>query len=287
MKLGMVFPQTEAAGDSDRARRFVTAAEEMGYDYLLLYDHPVGGVHEGREPKLQGPYTEKDSFHDPFVFFAFAAGLTTKLEFASGVLILPQRQTALVAQQAADVDLLSKERFRLGVGVGWNWVEYEALGQDFRTRGRRIDEQIGLLRKLWAEPLVSFEGEFDRIDRAGINPRPKRQIPIFVGGFIEAAFVRGAKLGDGYIFAGRQEAVMESLARVRHHLREFGRDEASFGLEWSIHDRPLEAAADSVKAWREAGGTHACVPSMRMGFGDDIEAHIGFYEELKRRVDAG
>jgi probable F420-dependent oxidoreductase len=287
MKLGMVFPQTEVAGDPDRARRFVTGAEELGYDYVLLYDHPVGGVHEGREPKLAGPYTEQDSFHDPFVFFAFAAGLTTKLEFATGVLILPQRQTALVAQQAANVDLFSKERLRLGVGVGWNWVEYEALGQDFKTRGRRIDEQIPLLRRYWSEPNFSFEGQFDRIDRAGINPLPKRQIPIYVGGFIEAAFVRGARFGDGYIFAGRTEAVFEHKARVQHHLREFGRSEADFGYEWSIHDRPLESAADAVKAWRDGGGTHACVPSMRMGFGQDIEAHVDFYAKLKRRIDAG
>jgi probable F420-dependent oxidoreductase len=287
MKFGVVYPQTEAAGDPDDIRRFVRAAEDLGYDYLLVYDHVIKATHEGRTPKLAGPYTEHDSFHDPFTFFAFAAGLSPTLELVTGVLIAPQRQTALVARQAASLDLLSKERLRLGVGVGWNYVEYDALGQDFHTRGRRLDEQIGLLRQLWSTPLVSFEGRFDRVDRAGILPRPKRAIPIFVGGFVEAAFVRGATLGDGFIFAGRRDDTRAALGRVRHHLRENGRSEAGFGFELSIHDKPLEAAADTVRAWREAGGTHACVPSMNQGFGRDIGAHIDFYADLKRRIDAG
>jgi probable F420-dependent oxidoreductase len=287
MKIGMVYPQTEAAGDPDDVRRFVRAAEDLGYDYVLLYDHVIKASHEGREPKLTGPYTEHDGFHDPFVFFAFAAGLSDKLEFVTGVLIAPQRQTALIAQQAASLDLLSKERFRMGVGVGWNYVEYDALGQDFHTRGQRLDEQIGLLRQLWSTPIVTFEGRFDRIDRAGIHPRPKRQIPIFVGGFVEAAFVRGARLGDGFIFAGRHEDTLAAMARVRHHLREGGRAATGFGFELSIHDKGLVAAADAVKAWREAGGTHACVPSMRQGFGRDIAAHIDFYARLADLIKAG
>lgn len=147
MKLGVAYPTTEAAGNPDSIRRFIRAAEELGFEFINHPDHVVKATHEGRTPKLNGPYTEHDSFDDPFVFFGFAAALSDKLEFVTGVLVLPQRQTALVAQQAADVDLLSKERFRLGVGIGWNYVEFDALGQDFRTRVQRLEEQIGFLRQ--------------------------------------------------------------------------------------------------------------------------------------------
>ena len=149
MKIGAVYPQTELRGDPDAVRRIGLAAESLGYDYLLAYDHVVGAVHADREPALTGPYTEHDPFHDPFVMFAYLAGITDRLEFATGVLILPQRQTVLVAKQSADLDLLSGGRLRLGVGVGWNYVEYNALGQSFARRGQRADEQIGILRSLW------------------------------------------------------------------------------------------------------------------------------------------
>ena len=195
MKIGVSYPTTEVAGDPDAIRQFVRAAEELGYTHIMAYDHVVKASHEGREPKLTGPYTEKHSFHDPFVLFGFAAALTHTLDFVTGVLVLPQRQTALVAQQAADVDLLSRERLRLGVGIGWNYVEYQALGQEFRTRAKRIEEQIGLLRRLWTTPVITFEGRFDRIDRAGINPRPRRQIPVWLGGYTEPAYERGARSG--------------------------------------------------------------------------------------------
>src|SRR4051812_4336717 len=143
----------------------------------MAYDHVLGAVHADRSPALPGPYTERDPFHDPFVMFAYLAGITEGIGFATGILILPQRQTALVARQAADVDLLSGGRLRLGVGVGWSHVEYEALGQDFRTRGARQEEQIGLLRRLFTEPVVDFTGRFDRADRAALMPKPKRPLP--------------------------------------------------------------------------------------------------------------
>ena len=161
MQIGVVYPQIELGGDPDAVRRIGLATEELGYDYLLAYDHVVGATHD-REPKLWGPYTDQDPFHDPFVMFAYLAGITERIEFVTGILILPQRQTVLAAQQAADLDLLSGERLRLGVGVGWNYVEYDTLGQDFDVRGPRLDEQIGFLRSLWSEPLVSFEGQFSR-----------------------------------------------------------------------------------------------------------------------------
>jgi probable F420-dependent oxidoreductase len=254
----------------------------------MAYDHVVKAVHEGREPKLNGPYTEKDSFHDPFVLFGFAAALPGKLEFVTGVLVLPQRHTALVAQQAADVDLFSRERLRLGVGIGWNYVEYDALGQDFDTRGKRIEEQVGFLRSLWTTPVVSFQGRFDKIDRAGINPRPRRKIPIWLAGFTEPAYVRGARIGDGFIFAAEGAASLEALARVRHHLAEFGKQEADFGSELlALFARDAQQAADHIRMFRDAGGTHGCVPSMDKGLGNDIDAHIDYLAKVKRLIDAG
>ena len=166
MKIGAVYPQTELRGDPEAVRRIGLAVESLGYDHLLAYDHVVGAVHADREPKLWGPYTEHDPFHDPFVMFAYLAGITERIEFATGAPILPQRQTVLVAKQAADLELLSGGRLRLGVGVGWNYVEYDAVGQDFHTRGRRADEQIGYLRQLWNNEVSSFDGEFDTLERA-------------------------------------------------------------------------------------------------------------------------
>jgi probable F420-dependent oxidoreductase len=288
MKLGVSYPVTEVAGDPDAIRRFVSATEALGYTHLMAYDHVVKVPHDGREPRLAGPYTEKHSFHDPFVLFGFAAAVTGTMEFVTGVLVLPQRQTALVAQQAADVDLLSRERLRLGIGIGWNYVEYQALGQDFHTRGKRMEEQIGLLRALWSTPVVSFEGRFDRIDRGGINPRPRRQIPLWLGGNSEPAYARGARLGDGFIFAAPGAGAVEAWGRVRQHLAEAGRSEADYGRELlAIFARDPQEAADHLKVWRDAGGTHGCVPSMEKGLGADIEAHIDYVAEVKRLLDAG
>lgn len=288
MKIGVAYPTTEVAGDPDAVRKFVKAAEALGYNHLMAYDHVLKAPHEGREPRLAGPYTEKHSFHDPFVLFGFAAALTDALEFVTGVLVLPQRQTALVAQQAADVDLLSRERLRLGVGIGWNYVEYDALGQDFRTRGKRVDEQIGLLRQLWANPVVSFQGRFDRIDRAGINPRPRRQIPLWLGGHSEPGFERGARLGDGFIFAADGVGAIAAWERVKHHLGACGRSDAGYGRELlALFARNPSQAAEHLKMWRDAGGTHGCAPSMEKGLGANIDAHIEYIAEVKRLLDAG
>ncbi len=177
MQIGIVYPQTELGGDPDAVRRIGTAVEALGFDHLLAYDHLLGAVHADRTPPLTGPYTEHDPFHDPFVMFAHLAAITERIGFATGVLMLPQRQTVLVARQAADVDLLSGGRLRLGVGVGWNHVEYEALGQNFRTRGAREEEQIELLRRLFSEPVVDFSGRFDRVERAALLPKPARLDP--------------------------------------------------------------------------------------------------------------
>lgn len=284
MKFGVVYPQTELGGDPEAVRKIGLATESLGFDYLLAYDHVLGAVHEHREPKLWGPYTERDPFHDPFVMFAYLAGITERIEFASGVIILPQRQTVLVAKQAADLDLLSNERFRLGVGVGWNYVEYDALGQDFSTRGRRADEQIEYLRTLWSDDIVEWTGEFDSIDRATLLPKPSRRIPIWIGGFSPAAFRRGAELGDGFIYTGDEKRVFDARADLMRIADSNGRDMTGFGHEWvGVRSGQPGAAADAAERWRELGGTHFASVSMGQGL-DSIEAHLDYFGQIAERL---
>ena len=284
MKIGAVYPQIELAGDPDAVRRYALATEALGYDHLLAYDHVLGASHD-REPKLWGPYTDRDPFHDPFIMFAYLAGITRKLEFTTGVIILPQRQTALVAKQVADLDLLSGERLRFGIGVGWNYAEFDALGQDFATRGARADEQMALLRRYWTEDLVSFSGSHDRVDRCNIRPLPRRQVPIWVGGFQEPAFRRGGRLGDGFIFAGSEP--LAHLARVKHHLHEAGRPLAGFGLDFITKaSRNLNEPLTAARQWRDAGGTHVSICTMGMGLAS-VEAHIDFIAQVKVGLASG
>lgn len=278
MKIGVIYPQTELQGEPEAVRRIGLAAEELGYQHLLAYDHVLGATHD-REPKLNGPYTDKQPFHDPFVMFAYLAAITQRIELVTGVLILPQRQTALVARQAADLDLLSHERLRLGVGIGWNYVEYDSLGQDFATRGKRVGEQVGLLRELWAKPLVTFQGEFDRIDRAAINPRPRRGIPIWMGGFADVALRRAAKLADGFIFADGAANAFEQLSTLREYLEAEGRSDG-FGLQCNmLQARSPQAVVDTASRWLEAGGTHVSVLTMGQNF-TTADQHIDYMKSV-------
>jgi probable F420-dependent oxidoreductase len=277
MRFGAVYPQIELGGDPTAVRRFGLAVEALGFDYLIAFDHVLGAVHAERTPPLTGPYDEHDPFHDPLVMFAHLAAITERIEFATGVLILPQRQTALVARQAADVALLSGGRLRLGVGIGWNPVEYEALGQQFRTRGARQEEQIGLLRRLFSEPVVDFDGRFDRIDRAALVPRPAGRIPIWLGGSSEPAFDRAARLADGFIFTrGDIGLTIDVWAALRERVRRLGRSDEEFGAEFMLRPTgdPGDLAA-AVDAWREAGGTNFSVFTMDRGF-DSVDAHIDY-----------
>jgi probable F420-dependent oxidoreductase len=204
------------------------------------------------------------------------------------VLILPQRQTVLVAKQATDIDLLSGGRLRLGVGSGWNYVEYDALGEDFATRGPRLTEQIEYLRKLWAEPVVTFNGKFDSLDRAALIPRPKRQIPIWCGGFAEPSFKRAARLADGYIFAGGIDMALNGLARVRHWLQQAGRSSENFGLENLLQNPAVggvkvQEAVDTARRWQDVGGTHASVVTMGLGY-KSAQQHIDHIAEFRQRL---
>jgi probable F420-dependent oxidoreductase len=276
MQIGVVYPQIELGGDPTAVRRIGIAVEELGFDHLLAYDHVLGAVHAVRTPPLMGPYTEHDPFHDPFVMFAYLAGITERIGFATGILILPQRQTALVARQAADVDLLSGGRLRLGVGIGWNYVEYEALGQDFRTRGARQEEQIELLRRLFTEPVVDFTGRFDRVDRAALMPKPARLIPIWLGGFGEAAFDRAARLADGFIiFGGGTDRAVDTWKRLRDQVGGLGRSVEDFGGEYVSLSRSVDELTAETEAWRQAGGTHLSVVTMGLGL-DSIDGHIDY-----------
>lgn len=285
MKIGAVYPQIELGGDPAAVRRIGLAVEALGFDYLLAYDHVLGAVHADRTPKLLGPYTERDPFHDPFVMFGYLAGITERIGLATGVLVLPQRQTALVARQAADVDLFSGGRLRLGVGVGWNHVEYQALGEDFGTRGVRQEEQIDVLRRLFTEPVLDYSGRFDRVDRAALLPKPTRAIPIWLGGSSEKAFDRAARLGDGFIFfGGRREVIVEKWTAMRQRVRDLGRPAEEFGGEWvPLVTEGVVAHVAELEAWRAAGGTHAAVVTMGLGL-DSADAHVDYLTSIAKSL---
>lgn len=274
MKIGVTFPQTRFDGDPVAVRDFAQAAEELGYAHILVYDHVLGAEHAGRDPKLWGPYTENDPFHEPLVLFGYLAAITSRIELGTAVLILPQRQTALVAKQAAEIDLLSGGRFRLGVGLGWNYVEYESLNEDYSTRGARCSEQVELLRRLWDEPLLDYSGKWHRIDRASILPRPSRQIPIWFGGFKEPALRRAARLGDGFVFSGKPPLLIEAADRLRGYLEEAGRGSVPFGLEAFVEfERGPEHWRDDIEMYARAGFTHVAMRSINAGL-PGPQAHI-------------
>jgi probable F420-dependent oxidoreductase len=277
MKRGVVFPQIEFGNDVQAIKDYAQTAEGLGYDYLLVYDH-VLGAHPDREPKLTGPYTDQHPFHEPMVFFGFLSAITTKLELVTGILILPQRQTALVAKQAAEVDVLSGGRLRLGIGIGWNYVEYDALGEDFRTRGRRAEEQIEVLRKLWTARLVTHKSAHHSIDNAGLNPLPvQRPIPIWFGGAADPVLERAARLGDGWMPAGRppDDRMKGYLDQIDRHLAAAGRDRRQFGIDpWiSIQGLGVDEWRRRAETWRALGATHLAVDTMRAGF-TSPKAHI-------------
>ena len=277
MKTGVVYPQTELGGDPGALKAFAQAAEGLGYDHFILYDHVLGAEHDGRDPPLTGPYTNLDPFHEPLVAFAYLAGLTQRIEFTSGVIVLPQRQTALVAKQAADVDLYCDGRLRLGVGVGWNWVEFDALevSGHFRRRGKREEAQIELLRRLWNEPLVTIDDGNHQLDRVGILPRPKRQIPIWLGGFSAVAYERAAKLADGFMFSGRSQAhAVDIKSSMDARLAELGRDPKGFGYECiQQFNRGPGSWPGDIQTWEAAGGTHVSVVTMGAGL-TTVDQHI-------------
>lgn len=279
----MVFPQTEIGNDPADIRRYAQAVERAGYTHLVAYDH-VLGANPDRPSAWAGPYTHRTPFHEVFVLLSFVAGITQRLELATGVLILPQRQTALVAKQAAALDVLSGGRVRLGVGLGWNAVEYEALGEDFSTRGRRIEEQIALMRRLWSKELVTFEGRWHRVSDAGLNPLPtERSIPLWMGGSADAAMQRISRIADGWMInIPLGEQLGARLAQMRGLLAQAGRDVAAFGLEGRVQWREgAEQVARDLDAWQEHGATHVSINTMSAGL-PRADAHVEALESVAR-----
>jgi probable F420-dependent oxidoreductase len=289
MKVGAIYPQTELGGDVGAVKAFAQAAEEMGYDHLVIYDHVLGADHAGREPKLRGPYKNTDPFHEPLVTYAYLAGVTERIELVTGVLVLPQRQTALVAKQAADVDLFSGGRLRLGIGVGWNWVEFDALElpDTFKKRGRRQEAQIDLMRKLWVEQQIEHQDDFHRVDRAGILPLPKRQIPIWLGGSSEVAYDRAARMADGFLISGRSQDYAQKIkTRIEGQLDELGRERSSFGFE-SIQsfNRGPNRWPEDIAAWQDAGGSHISIVTMGADL-KKVDDHIDAIRQWREVYDS-
>lgn len=285
MNIGAVFPQTEIGSDPIAVRDYAQAVEAMGYKQLLVYDHVIGASREGRDFAMA--YDNTSMFHEPFVLFGYLAALTTQIELVTGVIILPQRQTALVAKQAAEIDVLTGGRFRLGVGIGWNPVEYEALNENFRNRARRIEEQVDVLRKLWTEPLVEYHSKYHQIDRAGLNPLPiQRPIPIWFGGSADAALQRIARIADGYM-PNRlpPEGWSAHMEKFRGYLRAAGRDEKAFGIEGRLAvgtDSPDQWRA-TAEMWRSLGASHLDVITMNIGLGGP-NAHIKCLRQVKEEI---
>jgi len=288
MRIGVTFPQNEITADPIAVRDYAQAAEGLGYTHLLAYDHVVGADITNR-PDWRGPYTTASLFHEPFVLFGYLAGLTTRLEFVPGVIILPQRQTVLVAKQAAEVDVLTGGQFRLGIGVGWNEVEYEALNEDFRNRGKRSEEQITVLRALFTDEVVTFHGTWHHIEAAGLNPMPvQRPIPIWIGGSSEATLKRVGEMGDGW-FPQRSpdETAREMVEKTREYARAAGRDPATIGFEArvSIAGATPDEWARQVEGWRAIGATHLTVNTMKAGLKSPQE-HIDAIRRFTEAVGA-
>jgi probable F420-dependent oxidoreductase len=283
MRIGAVFPQTEIGTSAEAIREYARAVEAMGYTHILAYDHIVGAS-IATYPDWDGPYTSESPFHEVFVLFGYLAAVTERVELVTGVLVLPRRQTALVAKQAAEVDVLSGGRLRLGVGVGWSAVEFEGLDVEFRERGARCDEQIEALRALWREHAISFAGRWHHIEGVGINPLPvRRTVPIWIGGDVEATLYRVGRLGDGWFPELRpDQRAREMVERMRAYARDAGRDPDALGVEARLdvaHRRDEAEWRAFAEGWRELGASHLCVNTMGLGLASP-EEHV----ETLRRV---
>ncbi len=285
MRLNAMFPTRDIGSDPVKIRDWAQAAEDLGYGYIEVADHVFGAAaRDGWTPL----YDETTAFHETFTTLAFLAAATRTIKLSSGILILPQRQTGVVAKQAAEVDLLSGGRLRLGVGVGWNPVEYEALGADWKTRGTRQAEQVEVLRRLWREDLVTFTGRFHDLRAVSIVPPPiQRPIPIWFGGSSDAVVKRAARLGDGWMpIMAPDEQAEAKLASLREHLRAFGRDQAAFGIEaWLRMSEPdPQRWSAAVEGWRRLGADMVMLyPMFRMA---SLDAQIETLRRFKAAAGA-
>ena len=275
MRIGVVFPQTEIGADAGAVRAYAEHVEGLGFTHLLAYDHVVGAdpnVHAGWD----GPYDLHNTFHEPLVTFGYLAAVTTSLELVTGILILPQRQTVLVAKQAAEVDLLSGGRLRLGIGLGWNAVEYEALGEDFSNRGKRSEEQVDLMRTLWTEQTVTYHGTYHQVTGAGLAPLPiQRPIPVWFGASSPRACRRAGRLGDGWFpMVGPGPKLDQALQEVAQAATEAGRDPAQIAMEGRVSwNDNVDDLAAGLRAWADAGASHVSINTMGAGLAS-VDDHL-------------
>ena len=286
MQIGVTFPQTEIGSDPIVARDYAQAAEELGYDYINIYDHVLGAQPGDHRPGWSGPYNYRTNFHEPFMLYAYFAAITSRVELVTGIIILPQRQTALVAKQAAELDILSNGRLRLGVAIGWNEAEYEALNENFHNRGRRIEEQIEVMRALWTEEVVNFEGKYHHINHMAIEPRPARRIPIWIGGMSEAAMKRAIRIGDGWFpqFRPGSPNPKGTIDRFFAFAREYGRSPDDYGIQTTLAATGTEddwrKNLETIKGW---GATHVSINTMDTGLGSPRD-HLARIEEIRNSL---
>ena len=281
MHFGVTFPQTEIGTDPVAIRDYAQAASDLGYSHIVAGEHVLSPGYT--YPKEVAPY--RAAFHEPFALFGYLAALTP-LELIPSVIILPQRQTALVAKQAAEIDVLTRGKLRLGIGIGWNQVEFEALGVDFRSRARLFEEQIEVLRLLWKEEYVTYKGAFHTITDAGLNPRPvQRPIPLWIGGHADAALRRIARLADGWLPLGKPEASRALVERLHLYAQEAGRDPAAIGIEATLNAREgqLDEWVRQTKEWSDLGATHITFATSGLGFKSASE-HIEAIRRYKEAV---
>ena len=300
MRIGITFPQLEIGTDPEVIKECVQAAEDLGYDHLTIYDHVLGAntaAHASRN--IRWPYDHTSQFHEPMVLYGFIAACTRRIELNTAVMVLGQRQTVLFAKQAAEVDVLTKGRLRLGIGTGWNPVEYEGLGEEFENRGARSEEQVAVLRALWTNEIVTFQGRWHKITAAGLNPLPvQRPIPIWIGGFADAVLRRIARIGDGcFPIRPPDEKAQEFLDRLYRYTKEAGRDPSAVGVEARVglnfgrivgqrvqaETRPPEDCVDEALSWGRIGATHVTLNTMDAGLSSP-DAHIDAMRRFKEAM---
>ena len=295
MQYGVLLPQNEGMRDPISARDFAQAAEDLGYNYLVAFDHVVGAEPTNRPEGWRTGFNHKTFVHEPLILFAYLGAVTKTLGFSTEIIILPQRQTVMFAKHAAECDYLTGGRLRLGIGIGWNAIEFESLNEPFGNRGRRVEEQFHVLRALWSEEVVDFKGRYHTLDRVGINPMPvQRPIPLWMGGYADTVLDRTARIADGWmpLFGAREERANELLPKLRAALKKHGRDEKTFGLDGRMNivgapgtigpvaDTPDEWRKD-LDAWNEIGASHLDIGT---GASPNLNDHIELMRRFKQEA---
>ena len=285
MEIGAVFPHNEIGTDPQAIKDYAQGVEELGVTHLLIYDHVLGADRD-RPGGFEGPYDKDVAFHEPFTTFAFIAAVTKNLDMITTVMILPQRQTVLVAKQAAELAILSNNRFKLGIGVGWNAVEYTGLNENFKNRGKRQEEQVELMRLLWESEVLEYKGDYHHIDKASINPRPSKSVPIWFGGGAPQLIERCADLGDGWIpLMGPNEAARKTLAAIKEKRESKGLDWDNFGVQAQAQYAGGDAERWNKHAekWRDLGASHLAIATHNAE-PTNVDGHLGRIKEYLNAV---